>query len=94
VKICLCPTSIAWIGRNLKKSAKAKWRAMIKLNKPTKRRKAPKSKRKTKKKGRTRSRKTSGKRKLSAGVHWVTLKGGKRRKVRVNAKGQWRFMKG
>jgi len=40
IKICLCPTSIAWIGRNLKKSAKAKWRAMIQKNKPSKRRKS------------------------------------------------------
>ena len=30
--------------------------------------------------------------KLSAGVHTVTIKG-KRRKVKVNSKGQWRFMK-
>ncbi len=29
VKICLCPKSIAWIGRHLVKSARAKWKAMI-----------------------------------------------------------------
>ena len=29
-KICLCPKSIAWIFRNLKKSSKAKFRKMIK----------------------------------------------------------------
>src|SRR5690348_15646138 len=32
-------------------------------------------------------------RKLSAGVHTVRVNG-RERKVRVNAKGQWRFMKG
>ena len=32
-------------------------------------------------------------RKLKAGVHSVRV-GGRMRKVRVNAKGQWRFMKG
>jgi len=90
IKICLCPTSIAWITRNLKKSAKAQWRKMIKRNKPTKRRKTPKRKAPKRRKA---SRK-GGKRRLSPGVHWVTLKGGKRRKVRVNKKGQWRFMKG
>jgi len=30
--------------------------------------------------------------KLSAGVHTVTIKG-KKRKVKVNSKGQWRFIK-
>ena len=28
-KICLCPASIAWIARNLKKTAKAKFRLLI-----------------------------------------------------------------
>ena len=28
-KICLCPASIAWIIRNLKKSSKSKFRSMI-----------------------------------------------------------------
>jgi len=30
--------------------------------------------------------------KLSAGVHYVTISG-KKRKVKVNSKGQWKFMK-
>lgn len=34
----------------------------------------------------------SKRKKLSAGVHTVTIKG-KQRKVKVNSKGQWRFMK-
>ena len=29
-KICFCPTSIAWIMRNLKKTAKARFRSMLK----------------------------------------------------------------
>lgn len=40
---------------------------------------------------RIRKRKTKRK-KLRAGVHNVTIKG-KKRKVKVNSKGQWRFMK-
>ena len=28
-KICFCPKSIAWIGRNLKHAALKKWKAMI-----------------------------------------------------------------
>ncbi len=31
-KICLCPTSIAWIKKHLMKSAKAKFNQMIKGN--------------------------------------------------------------
>ena len=31
--------------------------------------------------------------KLRAGTHTITIKG-KKRKVKVNSKGQWRFMKG
>jgi len=36
---------------------------------------------------------SKSKHKLRAGVHWVKVKGGKKRKVRVLANGQWRFMK-
>ena len=37
--------------------------------------------------------KKTKRKKLKAGVHTVTIKG-KKRKVKVNSKGQWRFMKG
>jgi hypothetical protein len=36
----------------------------------------------------------AGKRKLSPGVHTVTMKNGETRKVRVKKNGQWKFMKG
>jgi len=52
MKICLCPASIAWITRNLKKSALKKWRLMKSRNSTT-------TRRKTKGKSRTKSRKSS-----------------------------------
>jgi len=59
----------------------------------TKKRKGRKaSKRKAPK--RKASKRKGGKKRLSPGVHWVKLKGGKKRKVRVLRNGQWRFMKG
>jgi len=40
-------------------------------------------------------RRTTGRRKkLSPGIHFVKMKGGKTRKVKVLANGRWRFMKG
>ena len=77
-KICLCPESIQWIKRHLLKSAKAKFSKMIKVG-SIKKLKAKKTKKKRKKK-------------LSAGIHFVTINGIER-KVKVNSKGQWRFMK-
>lgn len=44
---------------------------------------------------RIRKRKSSGRRKkLKAGIHFVKLKGGITRKVRVKPNGQWVFLKG
>ena len=48
---------------------------------------------KLKKVGKRITKRKTERKKLSAGVHVVTIKG-KKRKVKVNSKGQWRFMKG
>ena len=45
-----------------------------------------------KKVGKRITKRKTKRKKLSAGVHIVTIKG-KKRKVKVNTKGQWRFMK-
>jgi len=48
------------------------------------------------KRGRKRARRlTTGRRKkLRPGIHFVKMKGGRTRKVKVLANGRWRFMKG
>ena len=83
-RICLCPASIAWIIRNLKKSSKSKFRTMIRASGQVKT---------LMKKGRTKKFSAKGRKRLRAGVHWVKIRG-KSRKVRVLANGKWRFMKG
>ncbi len=105
MKVCLCPSSVLWVTRHLKASAKAQWKKMIKRNKPTKKRKSSKTKRKRAKGSGPKRRKsqklktisTGGgmkkKRKLKAGIHLVKMKGGRIRRVRVLRNGQWRFMK-
>ena len=45
-----------------------------------------------KKVGKRITKRKTKRKKLSAGVHTVTIKG-KKRKVKVNSKGQWRFIK-
>jgi len=92
MRICLCPASIAWIRRNLKKSARSAFTSLLKRNTTSKPKRG--GKRKSKGSKRKTSKRKGGKKRLSAGVHWVKLKGGKRRKVRVLRNGQWRFMKG
>ncbi len=47
----------------------------------------------TRRRGGVARRRKSGKRKLSAGVHNVSIRG-KSRRVKVLANGQWRFLKG
>jgi|GEM_PF-2336402 len=47
---------------------------------------------KTFKVGKRITKRKTKRKKLRAGIHNVTIKG-KKRKVRVNSKGQWRFMK-
>ena len=52
MKICLCPSSIAWIRRHLKKSARSQFTRLIKaggIKKITKRRRTPAQIRATKK---------------------------------------------
>jgi len=50
IRICLCPTSINWIRRHLKKSAKAAFNAMLKRNNPPKtKKKRTKGKKSTRK---------------------------------------------
>jgi len=99
IKICLCPTSILWITRHIKKSAKAQWKLMISRNKPTRRKSrksVPKKRRKSSKPKRlksvTKGIRTTKKRKLKAGIHLVKV-GGRIRRVKVLKNGQWRFMK-
>jgi len=47
---------------------------------------------KLKKVGKRITKRKTKRKKLRAGIHYVTIKG-KKRKVKVNSKGQWRFMK-
>jgi len=77
-KICLCPESIQWIKKHLLKSAQAKFSKMIKVG--------------SIKKVIDKKRKKKTKKKLKAGIHFVTINGIER-KVKVLKNGQWRFMK-